>query len=166
MTKRQCFYSFHYKQDGWRAGQVRNMGVLDGNRPASDNDWETVKRGGEAAIKRWIDSQLKYRSCTVVLVGSETAGRRWINYEIVKSWDAGMGVVGIYVHGLQDRYGNISAMGNNPFANITHGVSGRPLSNIVKCYNPSGQNSRQRYDWISRYLSDAVEEAISIRGRN
>jgi hypothetical protein len=66
---RQVFYSFHYENDNWRASQVRNIGVIEGNRPAPDNDWETLKRGGDNAIKRWIDDQMHYRSCTVVLVG-------------------------------------------------------------------------------------------------
>ena len=66
-TKRQVFYSFHYEPDNWRASIVRNIGVVEGNRIVSDNDWEEVKRGGDAAIKRWIDSNMEYRSCLIVL---------------------------------------------------------------------------------------------------
>ena len=43
---RRTFYSFHHKPDNWRASQVRNMGVIEGNRPVSDNDWEQIKKGG------------------------------------------------------------------------------------------------------------------------
>jgi len=165
-TKRQVFYSFCYKSDNWRASMVRNIGVIEGNRPATDNDWEKVVAGGDAAIKRWIDDQLQNRSCTVVLVGSETANRRWINYEIVQSWDKGMGVVGIRINGLEDRNNNVAARGANPFDYVTHGGSGKKLSAIVKCYDPTGDNSKERYAWITKYLGDAVEEAITIRGKN
>ena len=55
MTTRKVFYSFHYVPDAWRASQVRNMGVMEGNQPASDNDWESIKKKGDAAIKSWID---------------------------------------------------------------------------------------------------------------
>lgn len=48
---RNVFYSFHYVPDGWRVAQVRNMGVLEGNRPASDNDWERVKRGVKRPLR-------------------------------------------------------------------------------------------------------------------
>ena len=58
MAKRRTFFSFHYKPDNWRAAKVRNMGVVEGNSPVSDNDWETVTGGGETAIKRWIDDQM------------------------------------------------------------------------------------------------------------
>ena len=142
---------------------VRNIGIIEGNRSASDNDWETVKKGGEEEIKRWIKEQIKYRSCTVVLVGSNTANRKWINYEISESWNAGMGVVGIHIYGLKDKDGYISNKGENPFEYVSLGRDGISLSSVVKCYTPAGTNSTERYDWISRYISDAVEEAIKIR---
>ena len=58
--KRQIFYSFHYKNDVFRVQQIRNMGVLDGNEPVSANDWETVKKGGDKAIIKWIDDNMKW----------------------------------------------------------------------------------------------------------
>ena len=163
---RKVFFSFHYEPDNWRAAQVRNIGVLEGNEPARDNDWETVKRGGEAAIERWIADQLRGRTCTVVLVGTNTAGRKWIDHEIVKSWNDGKGVVGIHIHGLEDRHGRVSSKGRNPFGAIPYGNSGRKLSSIVKCYDPAGRTGRERYAWISKHLSNAVEEAIRIRNQN
>lgn len=86
---RKCFYSFHYKPDNWRAATVRSIGAIEGNEPAKDNDWESIASGPnqDQKIQAWIAEQMKGRSCTVVLVGSNTANRKWINYEIVKSWD-------------------------------------------------------------------------------
>ena len=166
VTKRQVFYSFHYKNDCWRTSMVRSIGAIEGNRPAPDNDWETIKSAGDEEIKKWINDQLKYRSCTVVLIGNQTANRKWINYEIIESWNAGMGVVGIYIHGLKNQDGYITLKGGNPFDYITHGVSSKKLSEIVKCYDPAGTNSKEKYDWISKYISAAVEEAIKIRKDN
>ena len=96
MAKRRTFFSFHYKPDNWRAAQVRSMGVVEGNEPVSDNDWEEVTGGGDDAIKEWIDDQMKGRSCVIVLVGNKTAGRKWIKYEIEKAWNDGKGLLGIY----------------------------------------------------------------------
>ena len=70
---RRAFYSFHYKPDNWRASQVRNMGVVEGNKPASDNDWEKVTNGGDKAIQKWIDGQLSGKSIAIVLIGAKTA---------------------------------------------------------------------------------------------
>ena len=163
---RRVFYSFHYNPDNWRAAMVRNIGSIEGNRPATDNSWEAVKRGGDAAIKKWIADQMKYRSCTVVLVGKNAANRKWINHEIGESWNDGMGVVGIHVHGLEDSNGEISQKGRNPFEFITYGNPKKKLSSIVKCYNPAGHNSKERYGWITQHLANAAEEAIRIRNSN
>ena len=162
--KRRVFYSFHYKPDAWRASQVRNIGAVEGNRPATDNDWETVKRGGDAAIKKWISDQMKGRSCTVVLVGANTAGRKWITHEIVESWNEGMGVAGIYIHGLIDQDGKTTKKGQNPFGDIS--FNDGKLSSIVKCYTPQGTSSTEKYDWIKNNLADIIEEAIDIRKKS
>jgi len=163
---RRCFYSFQYKPDSFRAARVRNIGVIEGNRPATDNDWETVTRGGDTAIERWIKGQMQGRSCTVVLIGAATAGRKWINYEISESWNAGMGVVGIHIHGLLDHNQLLAHKGSNPFDHVTFTGSGTKLSTVAKCYDPRGNDSQQRYNWIREHLENAVEEAIRIRNNH
>lgn len=105
------------------------------------------------------------RSCTIVLVGANTAGRKWINYEIIESWNQKMGVVGIHIHGLKDKYGHTSAMGHNPFASVVFPETQMPLSNVVRCYDPPGWDSTDRYNWIASNLSGMVEEAIAIRNQ-
>lgn len=160
--KRRVFFSFHYEPDAWRVSQIRSIGALERNRPVTDNDWEQIKRGGAVAIERWIAEQMKSRSCTVVLVGSNTASRKWIIYEIVRSWNDGMGVVGIHINGLKDKNGRTSSKGRNPFDFVCL-PNDVKLSSIVKCYDPGGSSSTQRYEWISKNLENAVEKAISIR---
>lgn len=160
---RRTFYSFHYKPDNWRASQVRNMGVIEGNRPVSDNDWEQIKRGGDKAIQKWIDEQLKGKSCTIVLIGAKTAGRKWIDYEIEKSWNDEKGVLGVYVHNLLDADKNKSAKGENPFAHFTMKRDNKKLSSIVKAYDPPYSNSKNVYAYIKENLATWVEDAISIR---
>lgn len=163
---RRCFYSFHYEPDCTRAAQVRQIGAIEGNKPASDNDWETVTKGGDAAIKKWIDGQMKGKSCAIVLVGAATANRKWINHEIVRAWNLKIGVVGVRIHGLRDLDCKLAAKGPNPFDFVTHGPTGKKLSSIVKCYDPGGADSKERYAWIAKHLGNAVEEAIKIRNEN
>ncbi len=160
---RRAFYSFQYKTDHWRASQVRNMGVVDGNKPATDNDWETVTKGGDDAIKRWINGQLDGRTCTVVLIGATTAGRKWINYEIEKSWNDGKGVLGIYVHNLKNSDGSKAQKGNNPFETFTMDRDKSKLSSIVKAYDPPYTDSQQVYAHIKTNLATWIETAVAIR---
>lgn len=58
---------------------------------------------GIVSKENWIDNQLKGKSCTIVLIGAETANRKWIKYEIKKSWELG----------------NQSDEGKNPFELFT-----------------------------------------------
>lgn len=160
---RRAFYSFHYTPDNWRASQVRNMGVIDGNKPASDNDWETVKKGGDAAIQRWIDGQLDGTSVAIVLIGANTAGRKWIGYEIKKAWADKKGLLGVYIHNLKDKDGKQATKGRNPFDDFD--LNSTPLSSIVKAYDPVSSTSTSVYDYIKQNLADWIETAITIRGK-
>lgn len=159
--KRQAFYSFNYGEDAWRASQVRNMGLVDGNRPATDNEWQDVSRGGEAAIKRWINKQMEYRSVVIVLIGAHTAGRKWINYEIEHAWSEHKGVLGVYINRLLDRNGQMSAMGINPFTEFN--LRGVPFVSIVPTLNPSGITGRDVYASIKANLPVMIEHAIRVR---
>lgn len=159
---RRVFFSFHYELDNWRASQIRNIGVIEGNRPATDNEWEKIKSNGDKAIKRWINEQLCGKSCTIVLIGKKTAERKWIKYEIEKSWNDGKGVLGIYIHNLKDSNGKKTNKGKNPFDNCILN-NGTKLSEIVKAYDPPFFNSKLVYDYIRQNISRWIDEAISIR---
>jgi hypothetical protein len=159
---RRVFYSFHYDADCWRTSQVRNIGAIDGSKVASDNDWEQVKRGGDQAIQRWIDTQLNGRSCTVVLIGAGTAGRKWINYEILKSWNEKKGLLGVHVHGLKDSKGQPSAKGANPVVGFRL-QSGEDLSTIIPVADPAFATSQDVYNSIAMNLALWIEQAIQVR---
>jgi hypothetical protein len=158
---RKAFYSFHYQPDAWRASKVRNIGVIEGNQSVSDNDWESIKKGGSAAIERWINEQMYGKSCVIVLIGAQTAGRKWINYEIIKGWNDGKGVFGIHIHNLTDRYNQQSAKGANPFSSIT--VGQKPMSSLVQVYDPPYIVSAQVRNYIADNLEAWVENSIAAR---
>ena len=161
--KRQVFYSFHYKNDCCRTSQVRNIGAIEGNKPVSENEWEEVKRKGDENIKNWINDQLKYRSCTIVLIGEETSERKWVKYEIKKSWEDGKGILGIYIHNLKNQNGERSRKGKNPFEQFTL-KGGEKLSNKIKVYNPPYEfDSKANYNYIAENIEDWIETAINDR---
>ncbi len=156
---RKIFSSFYYKPDNWRAAKVRNIGAIEGNKLATDNDWESVTSGGDSAIKKWIAEQMKGKSCVIVLIGANTADRKWINYEIKKGWKDGKGLLGIHIHNLKDQYGNKSTKGSNPFTGFTVGDDKKKLSSIVKTYDPPNDV----YNHIKENIVDWIEKAIKIR---
>ena len=71
------------------------------------------------------------------------------------------GVLGIHIHNLQNRNGDQSTKGANPFCSII--VDGKRLSNIVNAYDPPYKLSTNVYAHVKDNISDWVEEAIRIR---
>lgn len=175
--RRRAFYSFHYADDVMRAAQVRNMGVIEGNRPASDNGWEKIKMGGDASIRRWIANEMHGKSVVIVLIGEQTAQRKWVRYEIKKAWEERKGLLGIHIHGLKVPIIGTCCKGKSPFDGIVvrtgrRGFLGMPmlapttLGRIVPVYNPQPSvfSGSTIYNSIKFNLADWIEEAITVRG--
>lgn len=113
----KVFFSFHYQRDLWRVNVVRNSGLVEGVAAAGFHDaslWEKTRSEGDAAIKRLIDNGLIGTSVTVVLIGAETANRRYVSYEIAKSVERGNGIFGIRINNLKDRDGRVDSPGPVP----------------------------------------------------
>lgn len=111
------FFSFHYEADVWRAANIRNAGQVDATTAAGWSDasiWEEAKLKGRAELERLIQSALVGTSVTAVLIGSETADRPWVTYEIQQSIDRGNGLLGVRIHKIRDQYGRTSRRGQVP----------------------------------------------------
>jgi Thoeris protein ThsB, TIR-like domain len=157
-TKRQVFYSFHFDEDVMRVQQIRNMGIVDGDEPASPNEWEQLQRKG-GGVEKWIDENMAYRSCVIVLVGKHTADRKWVKYEIKKAWNEKKGLFGIYIHNLKCPRNGLGTRGANPFDQFTFD-DGSKLSSVIECYNPKASDA---YGDINANLSSWIETAINSR---
>ena len=109
---RSVFYSFHYQNDISRIMVVRNRWVTYGGQLVSGvidhAEFEKVNREGDKAIKRWIDNQLEGTSATIVLLGSETLSRSYVQYEICRSIERGNAILGVFVNRIRDFWGNAS----------------------------------------------------------
>jgi len=152
------FYSFHYDRDSWRVQQIRNMGVVEGQQILNAQDWEQVRRQGDAAIEKWISDQMAYKTAVVVLIGAETATRPWVRHEIAHAWDNRKPLVGVRIHGLADRNGRTDRMGSNPFASVSL-KNGGHVSDYVPVFDPAGWDSKSVYASIQSNLTSWVNSA-------
>lgn len=159
MAKIPVFYSFHFDNDVMRVQQVRNIGSIEGNSPTTPNEWEQLKRTGKAAVENWIDSNMKYKRCIVVLIGAETADRYWVEHEIKKAWEDGKALIGIYIHNLKCPRNGVSKKGKNPFDNLTF-KNGIKLSSVIPCYDPNPNNA---YNDIATNIGNWIESAIATK---
>jgi len=156
---RRVFFSFHYQNDIFRVNQIRRLWEFPGKEPVGfwdDSLWEKVKISGDAAIKRTIDEALVGTSVTIVLIGSQTAYRRYVKYEIEQSHRLGKGLLGIHIYNLDDQFGKTSQPGPNPFELIQDPVTGRRLSELYPTYYWYGNDGR---DNISNWIEVAARKA-------
>lgn len=157
---RKTFFSFHYEKDSWRAGQIRNSGLFLGEKAGfiDKAHWEEVKRKGDSAIKSWIDEQLIGTSTTVVLIGSETAGRKYINYEIEQSAKRNNGLLGIYIHNVKTQNNEIGIKGKNPFEDWHFIREGEKIyfSQIYPVYDWVNDNGRAN---LGKWIEQAAKNA-------
>jgi hypothetical protein len=126
---RKIFFSFHYEDvKSFRVNVVRNSWVVNKNQQASFFDgslWESVKLKGENALKSLIDNiGLKNTSVTAILIGAETHSRRWVRYEILKSFEKGNGIFGVYINRIKGKDGRIQAKGVNPLDKLGFKIDG------------------------------------------
>ncbi|MET0287316.1 MAG: TIR domain-containing protein [Polyangiales bacterium] len=154
---RHVFYSLHYEQDRARAELIRKLNGLVPNLEAKPTEWATLQRTGEFAIKRWFEQQLRGRSCTIVLIGAQTASRKWVQYEIERSWQLGVGLLGVHVHNLNNERGEQASKGGDPFANLTVDRG------LVRTYDPPEQDSKLAYRYIADHLARWVDDAVAAR---
>lgn len=124
---RSVFFSFHYKDvSSFRANVVRQSWLTMKDRKATFIDkslWEEAEIKGAQALKDLVQRSLVGTSVTIVLVGSETHERRWVKYEIVKSFVEGKGIFVIHINRIRARTEGIATKGNNPLKRIGLKVS-------------------------------------------
>lgn len=160
---RSIFVSFHYQRDIFRVNVVRNHFLTKGTYTASgywDHSlWEETKKQGEDAIKRMINKGLDGTTVTVVLIGAETAGRKWVMHEINESFIRGNGMVGIYVNNIRDARTNLAdPRGTNPFdlLYVERGGYRTLLSQLYKTYDWVYNDGFNNFgNWIEQAAKDA-----------
>lgn len=113
---RNVFFSFAYEDvKNFKVNVVRNNWLTKDreNTFVDGSIWENSKTKGDAALKKLIEEGLNSTSVTAILIGQNTANRRWVNYEIVKSFDKGNGIIGIHINRIKGTTG-LTAKGLNP----------------------------------------------------
>ncbi len=122
---RRTFFSFHYKPDVTRACVVRNAWVTkikQGDREDArffdGAVFEASQRESDESLKRFLRDGLKNTSVTCVLVGAETCLRRWVRYEIFRSFMCGNGILAVRIHTIGALNSPSVVASGNPFDSL------------------------------------------------
>ena len=132
---RRTFFCFHYKPDVSRAWVVRNSWVTkvaQGERSDAgffdSSVFEANKRESYDALKRFLREGLNNTTVTCVLVGAQTCLRRWVRYEIFRSFMRGNGLFAVRVHSITSLHSPATASGDNPFDCLAFEVTNNTVS--------------------------------------
>jgi len=116
---RSVYFSFHYQDViDFRANVVRNSGKFrqKGEVFRDSSIWEEAEEKAIKKVKGLIEAELKGSSVNCVLIGSDTFSRRFVRYEVMKSFEAKKGQVGVGINWIKDKNGNTKFWaGENPF---------------------------------------------------
>lgn len=161
---RHIFFTFHYQNDIMRVNTIRNHGLTKNSLAESgyiDHSlWEKSKLQGKAALQKLIDDGLAGSSVTAILIGKETAGREWVDYEIKQSHIKGNGIVGIYINKIKNTDGKTDAYGKNPLDSWTSTVNGSKIA---------FSSQYKTYDWVDddgyKNFGSWVEAAAKAAGK-
>lgn len=120
---RRVFFSFYYQDVvDFRANVVRQHWLTKPDREAAGffdaSIWGNAKLSGDVGIKRVINSGLDGTSVTCVLVGSETYSRRWVRYEVMKSFRRGNALLAVHINSIKGRDQNVKQSGPNPLKHL------------------------------------------------
>lgn len=128
---RRTFFSFHYKPDVSRAWVVRNSWVTkvaQGERSDAgffdSSVFEAKERESVESLKRFLREGLNNTTVTCVLVGAETCLRRWVRYEIFRSFMRGNGLLAVRIHSIGSINSPATSSGDNPFECVAFTVDG------------------------------------------
>jgi hypothetical protein len=126
--KRRAFFSFYFG-DIMRVNVVRNAwkvvrpdGALGGRTFYDSSLWESRQFEDPETLKRLIREGVGYTSVVCVLVGTQTAIRRWVRYEIARAIIARRGLLAVHLNGIRHHQPLVPHVrGPNPLASMAVG---------------------------------------------
>src|SRR5262245_25242640 len=76
--------------------------------------WGDATMAGPATVRKMLASALDDTSVTCVLIGPQTAGQRWVRYEIVESIQRRNLLIGVHISGIPDHAQRTAPKGKSP----------------------------------------------------
>jgi hypothetical protein len=164
---RRVFFSFHYEDvSSFRANVVRNSWLCNREGESSFIDaslWEAARKQGDAALKRLIDNGLHNTSVTAVLIGSQTFQRRWVRYEIAKSFARGNGIFAVHVNSIRDKDQSIQPLGPNPLDHLYFRAV--PEKGLVYLWEPDGLGNWKPLNDLPNFSTSELRYSLSGEGK-
>lgn len=167
----RVFFSFHYQDViDFRANVVRQHWLTKPDREAAGffdaSIWESAKKTGSLAVKRLINSGLNGTSVTCVLIGSQTYNRKWVRYEILKSFRKGNSLLAVHINSIKGKDERTKVKGPNPLNYV--GVTFSDTGLTATLHERVNDNWREyaEIDGSASYQTGGVAQQYQGKGFN
>jgi len=114
----RVFFSFYFTADHTRAAQVMQDFLSHPGTQAtgfiSPDELAEMAQAGLPAIYAWIEREVAAADVVVVLIGAETRGRHFVEFELACAQRQQKPIIGLAVHTLKDADGQTSQPGDSP----------------------------------------------------
>jgi hypothetical protein len=146
---------------------VRKHWVTKADRDAAGffdaSIWGNAKLSGDTGIKRVINAGLENTTVTSVLIGSATYARRWVRYEIMKSFRRGNAIFAVQINSIKGRDQFTKAKGLNPLQYLGVRYSESGLTGTLLQYLGGDWSEYSDIDGTASYQTGGV--AVQYRNR-
>jgi len=108
-TSKNVFISHHHKDDEAVTSFTKLLagkeyGIRNSSIRANPKNQDRLdkKQIPEQTLKRLLRMKMRWAGTVVVLIGSQTHSREWVNWEIEQAAKLGKRIVGVFMHGGKD----------------------------------------------------------------
>jgi hypothetical protein len=168
MAKR-VYFAFHYQDViDFRVNVVRNHWLTKPDREAAGffdaSLWEEASKKGDVALKRLINAGLEGTSTTCILIGSQTYGRPWVRYEILKSFKRGNAIFAIHINSITGKDKLTKRLGSNPLLHVGVTFSDSGLTATLHEKINGKWYEYEQIDGCASYRIEPVAERYRSKG--
>ena len=126
----RVFFSFYYTADHVRARRVMQDFIGHPDTDATGlipaEELADMAQAGLPAIYAWIEREVSAADAIVVLIGAQTRGRHFVEYELACAQRLQKPLIGVAVNALEDADGRAAGPGDSPLFPVVKPSPERP----------------------------------------
>lgn len=152
----KIFFSFYFTDDFYRTKTVMNHLKSISNFKytgfISQKKLLGMAETGLTSIYNWIENNVYKSEMVIVLIGKNTTGRHFVEYEIAQAYKYQKPIFGIHIHGLPNHKNEIAEKGISP------------LMPVFKVYDWNKDNGKKNLtNWINNCKQNYINQYKALQ---